>query len=82
VPLGVVVVSEPVPPPLPVPPWVQADNANGRMATLTAKALAQIVLDKPEIFIAVFPLKLVKSSRFLTFKFKTVELSCPLSRKY
>jgi predicted nucleotidyltransferase len=56
-----VVVSEPVPPPL-VPPELQADNANGKMAKLAAKALAQIVLDKLEVFTVVFPLKVVNFS--------------------
>jgi hypothetical protein len=68
VPPGVVVVSVPVPPL--VPSWVQADKAMGRMAKLRAKALAETILDKSEIFILVVPLKLVNSGRFLILRFK------------
>jgi hypothetical protein len=57
VPLGLVVVSEPVPPPL-LPPGLQADKVNGTIAKLTAKALAQTVLDKLKAFILLFLLRL------------------------
>jgi hypothetical protein len=77
VPSGVVVVSEPVPPPLLPPPGVQADKASGRMAKLTAKALAQTVLDKLEAFIVVIPVKVVNYSRFLIFKFQTSRTILP-----
>jgi hypothetical protein len=81
VPPGLVVVSEPVPPPLLPPPGVQADKASGRMAKLTAKALAQKVLDKLEAFIVVIPVvipvKVVNYSRFLIFKFQTSRTIVP-----
>jgi hypothetical protein len=81
VPPGVVVVSEPVPPSLLPPPGVQADKASGRMAKLTAKALAQTVLDKLEAFIVVIPVvipvKVVNYSRFLIFKFQTSRTIVP-----
>jgi hypothetical protein len=68
VPLGVVVVSEPVLPPPLVPPWLQADKAKGRMAKLRVKALAQTNLGKSQGFIVVVPLKVTNSCRFLIFK--------------
>jgi hypothetical protein len=73
-----VVVSPVVPPVVPVPPVppslvpaLQADNAKDIMAKLAAKALAQTVLDKSEVFILRVPFKVVNSCRVLTFKFKT-----------
>jgi hypothetical protein len=51
------------------------------MAKLTAKALAQTVLDKLEAFIVVIPVvipvKVVNYSRFLIFKFQTSRTIVP-----
>jgi hypothetical protein len=47
------------------------------MAKLTAKALAQTVLDKLEAFIVVIPVKVVNYRRFLIFKFQTSRTILP-----
>jgi hypothetical protein len=93
VPPPVVVPVPEVPPPVvvpvpgvaPAPPlvslWLQADKANGRIAKLRAKVLAQTILDKLKGFIVVVPFQIVNSCKSLTFKFKNSE-TIPLSKRY
>jgi hypothetical protein len=75
----------PVPGVAPAPPlvslWLQADKANGRIAKLRAKVLAQTILDKLKGFIVVVPFQIVNSCKSLTFKFNNSG-TIPLSKRY